>query len=332
MITQQQISFYRENGFVTVEGVLSPAEVQGLRDATDRMVEAARGLTAHDETYDLEDTHHPDAPRVRRIKMPHLRDDAYGRLIAQPNVVAALQPLIGKEIRFDTSKLNLKSAGYGAAVEWHQDWAFYPHTNDDLCAVGFMLDDWRWRTAPCSASRQPQGPGPRPPRRRPLLRRDGSVRSGRVDFSKARPHRPRRLHHFHHVRPCTAPPRTLSNQSRRLLLYQYRAADAWPLLNFQPRLDEYDALMFGEPTLEPRLIPVPVRMPLPRRRHQGSIYENQKAVAGAISRRNASRPTRCRVSTAASTFDRSRAAVTRRQERREASYWDKDPTRPGWHG
>jgi hypothetical protein len=28
----------------------------------------------------------------------------------------------------------MKSAGFGAAVEWHQDWAFYPHTNDDLAA------------------------------------------------------------------------------------------------------------------------------------------------------------------------------------------------------
>jgi hypothetical protein len=31
-------------------------------------------------------------------------------------------------VRFDTGKLNMKSAGYGAPVEWHQDWAFYPHT------------------------------------------------------------------------------------------------------------------------------------------------------------------------------------------------------------
>ena len=35
----------------------------------------------------------------------------------------------------------MKSAGYGAPVEWHQDWAFYPHTNDGLAAVGIMLDD-----------------------------------------------------------------------------------------------------------------------------------------------------------------------------------------------
>jgi hypothetical protein len=30
---------------------------------------------------------------------------------------------------------------YGSPVEWHQDWAFYPHTNDDVLATGIYLDD-----------------------------------------------------------------------------------------------------------------------------------------------------------------------------------------------
>ena len=50
---------------------------------------------------------------------------------------------MGQPVRFDTGKLNMKSAGYGAPIEWHQDWAFYPHTNDDLAAVGIMIDDCR---------------------------------------------------------------------------------------------------------------------------------------------------------------------------------------------
>jgi hypothetical protein len=33
----------------------------------------------------------------------------------------------------------------------------------------------------------------------------------------------------------------------------------------------------GEPSLAPRLVPLPVRMPLPPAEHQGSIYENQRA-------------------------------------------------------
>ena len=281
MITEQQIEFYRENGFVTVEGVLSPAEVQELRDATDRMVEAARGLTTHDEVYDLEDTHRPDDPRVRRIKMPHLRQDAYRRMIAQANVVAALQPLIGRDIRFDTSKLNLKAAGFGAAVEWHQDWAFYPHTNDDLCAVGFMLDDCGMENGPLLCV-----PGSH---KGPILDHhadgrfcgaiDPEAEGADIDRAVALTG-PAGSITIHHARTIHGSAPNRSGKPRRLLLHQYRAADAWPLMGFQPGWEAYNALLVtGEPSLEPRLEPVPVRLPLPPADHQGSIYENQKGMS-----------------------------------------------------
>jgi len=35
--------------------------------------------------------------------------------------------------------------------------------------------------------------------------------------------------------------------------------------------------VLGEPSVEPRIVPAPVRMPLPAAEHQGSIYENQRA-------------------------------------------------------
>jgi len=38
-------------------------------------------------------------------------------------------------------------------------------------------------------------------------------------------------------------------------------------------------LVAGEPTIAPRVSPVPVRMPLPPALHHGSIYENQSEAA-----------------------------------------------------
>jgi len=69
-----------------------------------------------------------------------------------------------------------------------------------------------------------------------------------------------------------------SGKERRLLLFQYRAADAWPLLGFAGGIEKFDDLLLaGSPTLMPRLAPVPVRLPLPPAEYQGSIYENQRA-------------------------------------------------------
>ena len=71
-----------------------------------------------------------------------------------------------------------------------------------------------------------------------------------------------------------------SNKDRRLLLFQFRAADAWPLITPPKSIEAFDELMAaGQPTLEPRVTAVPVRLPLPPADLQGSIYENQKGLA-----------------------------------------------------
>ena len=281
MLTEAQKREYDEVGAIVVPDVLTPEEVAELRRVTDGFVERARQVTRHDEIYDLEDTHTPETPRVRRIKAPHLHHEAYARLVRHPRIVEVLQDLWGPNIRFDTAKLNMKSAGFGAAVEWHQDWAFYPHTNDDLAAVGVMMDDMELENGPLLVI-----PGSH---KDPVVydhHADGKFCGAmdptkrEVDYSRAIPLTGRAGSiTVHHVRAVHGSAPNTSNRDRRLLLFQFRAADAWPLLGFPAGIEAFDALMVaGEPTLCPRLAPVPVRLPLPPADLQGSIYENQKGL------------------------------------------------------
>jgi len=61
------------------------------------------------------------------------------------------------------------------------------------------------------------------------------------------------------------------------LLFQFRAADAWPLLGFPGRMAAFDQLLAaGAPTLAPRLADVPVQLPLPPAEKQSWIYQHQK--------------------------------------------------------
>src|SRR5579872_1165288 len=140
MLTDTQRAAYERDGVIVVPDVFTVAEIAELRAVTDDFVRHSAQVAANDEVYDLEDTHSPAEPRVRRLKAPHNIHPAYFRASRNAKVVEILADLWGS-VRFDTGKLNMKSAGYGAPVEWHQDWAFYPHTNDDLAAVGIMLDD-----------------------------------------------------------------------------------------------------------------------------------------------------------------------------------------------
>src|SRR6202022_397331 len=102
----------------------------------------ASRVTQHTAIYDLEPGHRPDAPRVRRIKTPHGNFPEFHDLAGSPRMVTILEALLGPAVRLHGSKINMKAPRYGAAVECHQDWAFYPHTNDDLPPVGIMLDDF----------------------------------------------------------------------------------------------------------------------------------------------------------------------------------------------
>src|SRR5262249_23349896 len=111
MLTKAQIDQYWDAGYVVVEGVLSAAEVGELRSVTDRFVAGARGVTRNDNVYDLEDTHTPERPRVRRIKNPDRQHPAYAKLVRHPRIVEALCELWGPDIRFHGAKLNLKTAG-----------------------------------------------------------------------------------------------------------------------------------------------------------------------------------------------------------------------------
>jgi phytanoyl-CoA hydroxylase len=279
MLTKAQIEEYNEVGAIVVPDVLTAAEVRTLSDVTDGFVERARGLTAHTDVYDLENSHTADSPRVRRIKAAHLRDPAYAALMRHPRIIAVLQDLWGPDIRFDTAKLTMKCAGFGAPVEWHQDWAFYPHTNDNLAAVGVGFDDMAMENGPLMII-----PGSH---KGPTFDHHadgvfcGAIDPSRndVDFSKAIALTGKAGSiTVHHVRAVHGSAPNVSDRDRRLMLFQFRAADAWPILGFPGGIEAYDALMVAGQTQQPRLSAAPVRLPLPPANLQGSLYENQKGM------------------------------------------------------
>jgi ectoine hydroxylase-related dioxygenase (phytanoyl-CoA dioxygenase family) len=282
MISQTDIDFYNTNGFLVVPDVLDGTTVKALRAAVEELVAASRAVTGNTALYDLEDDHRPDAPRVRRLKDPDRHHEVFAGLRAHPEVVAVLEALWGTGVRFDKSKLNMKSEGGGAAVEWHQDWAFYPHTNDDLAAVGFMIDDVGEDNGPMMVV-----PGSH---RGPVYDHHSGgyfcgamdlVRDG-IEVAAAVPLTGRAGSiTIHHVRAVHGSAPNRSNRPRRFLLHQYCAADAWPVGESLSYERYTENLVCGEPVLSPRMVAVPVRLPYPPAPFQGSIYENQRTLEHA---------------------------------------------------
>ncbi|MEQ1881511.1 MAG: phytanoyl-CoA dioxygenase family protein [Burkholderiales bacterium] len=278
MISQKQVDTYHRDGYVVVENVLEAGTVGKVRSVIAGLVAKATGLTSHNDVYDLEPTHTPEYPRVRRIKTPHKVDPLFWEVVRSSNMVAVLKALLGPNVRLHGSKLNVKAPQYGSPVEWHQDWAFYPHTNDDILAIGVMLDDMEIENGPLMVL-----PGTHRMDKVWDHHLDGRfcgamnpLATPDLDYSKAVTLTGKAGScSFHHVRLVHGSAQNTSLKPRQLLLYECTAADAWPLVNYKD-LDEFNSRMiFGEPTLEPRQEKLPIRMPYPPALAQGSIYENQ---------------------------------------------------------
>jgi phytanoyl-CoA hydroxylase len=275
-LTDDDVVRYHERGYLAVDDVLSAADVAELRAVTDDFAEQSRLVSEHTDVFDLEPGHTAQRPRLRRLKMPHKRHEAYDRVLRDDRILDIVSKLIGPGIRFQTTKLNLKSPEYGSGVEWHQDWAFYPHTNDDLLAVGVAIDDMTAENG-CLMVVPGSHRGPVHDHHQNgffagAARPDGmaekavpiELRAGGISL--------------HHTRLVHGSAPNTSSRPRRLLLFEYAAADAWPLLGFTDWEDFNVRLLRGSVVSEPRLAPVPVRIPLPTHDRQGSIYEVQSIV------------------------------------------------------
>ncbi len=280
-LSTDQVSRYREQGYLLLQNVIPESTLIRLRQAIGRYVEKSRSATCSNHEFDLDAGHTAQRPRLRRLKDPHLRDPVFRELAASDVIVEPAAQLLNGTVRFDHSKLNFKHPDASAEIHWHQDWAFYPHTNDDILAVGVMIEDCTPESGPMRVI-----PGSH---LGPLYDHHfrglfaGAVAddqladliSGAVDLTG-----PAGSVSIHHVRTLHASANCTADTTRPLLLLSYAAVDAFPVFDAYD-LAEFDSrILRGEPVRSGRMEAIPVRLPLPRQAGADSIYDNQ-AVAGA---------------------------------------------------
>ena len=264
---------FREQGFCRIEGLYDPDAVAALSRKTGEIMATAFGVEAETDVFDLEETHTPGDPRIRRIKRPHEIDAVFWNHAGYAPLVAVVEALIGPAVRLHHSKINLKSARYGAPLEWHQDWAFIPHTNPDLAIASVMIDAVDLDNGPLLVL-----PGSH---RRLLDHHEdgwfvGAINPEQLDTSAAVPILgPPGTVTLHHPLLVHGSALNRSARDRRLLFYEYAAADAWPLI-YGVEYGEYNGrLIAGDPNPKIRVVETEVKMPHPVRT-KGSIYNNQR--------------------------------------------------------
>ncbi len=140
-LTPSQIEDYRREGYLVLDSFFDAAALRDVDQVIQRITDQAIASGQTDGIMELEPEQDSEMPRPRRILDPFEVDEGFRRVGANDRLLDCLQDLIGPDISINLSKLNFKPARVGSVVEWHQDLAYYPHTNDDLVTVLVYIDE-----------------------------------------------------------------------------------------------------------------------------------------------------------------------------------------------
>lgn len=141
VLTQSEREAYFDQGYAVKKEAISKDWIAKLNNAIDGLVDHSRTLSASDGTFDLEAGHSADNPRLRRIAYLDDLDAVFWDFCKNSNIADLAADLMGPDVRFRECMINIKWAGGGQEVKWHQDIPFYPLTNRSVAQFLVCLKD-----------------------------------------------------------------------------------------------------------------------------------------------------------------------------------------------
>ncbi len=133
MLTPAQIDFFNENGFLRLEQVFTPAEIQQLSDdlkyLMDTFAHWEGGWRGSWRKEYMEADEDQKAVLVHIHELHHY-STAWMRAITKPELAEAIGALLPSDsVEVHHSTLHAKAPGAGTPFPMHQDDPFYPHTD-----------------------------------------------------------------------------------------------------------------------------------------------------------------------------------------------------------
>ena len=147
-LAQDDVDAFWRDGYLCVANAVSSEQLAALRAQLDAWVEESRAHAGpYGETFDgrprfdVAPSHCAQAPALRRVDNPQCVAEVYARVAFDSRLTDMVADLIGPNVKFHHAKINAKLPGNETRVEYHQDFAYTPHTNDDLITALLLLDD-----------------------------------------------------------------------------------------------------------------------------------------------------------------------------------------------
>ena len=141
MITPQHIDFFNENGFVIVENLLKPTEVDYFREIYEDFLSGKIATGGHRS--DLSGlTDEGEQERIVQIMRPSVLYPPLLQSVLHQRVLKMAKTLMGEDMDLDFDMLIDKAPMTNAPTPWHQDEAYWIDMEDKRAVSSWVaLDD-----------------------------------------------------------------------------------------------------------------------------------------------------------------------------------------------
>jgi ectoine hydroxylase-related dioxygenase (phytanoyl-CoA dioxygenase family) len=126
-LTEEQVAFFHENGYVKGVKVLEPNEVEVLREELAKLVEPTPEERALFYEFHSNESANPNTTLFHALGAWRV-GRALHDILWNPRFTVPASQLLGGPVRFWHDQLFCKPAGHGGVVAWHQDYSYWTRT------------------------------------------------------------------------------------------------------------------------------------------------------------------------------------------------------------
>jgi ectoine hydroxylase-related dioxygenase (phytanoyl-CoA dioxygenase family) len=289
MLTPGQIERFWRDGYLTVPDAVTPAQLAALNQRIAAWVAESRAHSAPfgpptidgRPRFDMGAEHSAAHPALRRVNNPSDIDAAFYEVMRDAATVDMVADLIGPDVKLHHCKVNLKLPGSHTEVGYHQDFAYTPHSNDDVVTALLMLDEM---TEENGCLKVVAGS-----HRGPIYslfegeRFTGAIAPEVVEELKSRERAvtgPAGAVCLMHTRLAHGSDANRSGRSRGLYICVYTAADAVPLAENPLPSPNQGLIVRGRPSRMARLMPAEVELPAQPKSASFFTVQGQRSADG----------------------------------------------------
>ena len=143
VLSKEEVGHFRTQGYLHVADVYAPDEVAELAEDLDLLIDRWARSTAWTGPWREALL---DADLAATIELRSLHDlryysAAWARATNNVKLAGVLQCLLGDAVELHHTTMHVKPPERGQPFPLHQDWPFYPHTDDRYVDVLLHLDD-----------------------------------------------------------------------------------------------------------------------------------------------------------------------------------------------